>query len=61
VAVMPTVSLHLPREDFMTLVRLHPSILASLYLRAVERDEETKSILTMSTTTMADADEYVLI
>lgn len=61
VAVMPTVSLHLPREDFMTLVRLHPSILASLYLRAVERDEETKSILTMSTTTMADGDEYVLI
>ncbi|MFX7914659.1 cyclic nucleotide-binding domain-containing protein, partial [Acinetobacter baumannii] len=38
VAVTPTVTLHLPREDFMGLIREHPAIVASLYLLAVERD-----------------------
>jgi signal-transduction protein with cAMP-binding, CBS, and nucleotidyltransferase domain len=60
-AVHPTVSLHLPREDFMSLVRDHPAILAGLYLLAVARDEETASVLRTSTTTVAEADEYVLV
>ncbi|MBL8608421.1 MAG: cyclic nucleotide-binding domain-containing protein [Myxococcales bacterium] len=60
-AVHPTVTLHLPREDFMALIRDHPAILAGLYLLAVARDEETKNVLTMSTTTVAEADEYVLV
>ena len=61
VAVVPTVSLHLPREDFMALIRDHPAILAGLYLLAVARDEETNNVLTTSTTTVAEADEYVLV
>lgn len=61
VAVVPTVSLHLPREDFMSLIRDHPAILAGLYLLAAARDEETMNVLTTSTTTVAEADEYVLV
>jgi CRP-like cAMP-binding protein len=59
VAVHPTVTLHLPREDFLDLVRDHPVILAGLYLAAVERDEETTSVLAGSTTNVAD--DYVLV
>jgi cAMP-dependent protein kinase regulator len=62
VAVHPTVTLHLPREDFMGLVREHPAIVASLYLLAVERDEETSSALTGTVeTVVAEADELVLL
>jgi cAMP-dependent protein kinase regulator len=43
--VHPTVTLHLPREEFIGLIRDHPAILAGLYLVAVERDEETTSVL----------------
>jgi cAMP-dependent protein kinase regulator len=60
VAVHPTVTLHLPREDFVDLVRAHPAILAGLYLVAVERDEETSSVLAGSTTTAA-AEDYILV
>lgn len=60
VAVHPTVTLHLPREDFVDLVRDHPAILAGLYLVAVERDEETSSVLAGSTTTAA-AEDYILV
>ncbi len=59
VAVHPTVTLHLPREDFMRLVREHPAILLSLYVMAVERDEETTSVLATSTTSITD--DYVLV
>jgi cAMP-dependent protein kinase regulator len=61
VAVTPTVTLHLPREEFIDLIRAHPGILSGLYLLAVERDEETRSVLTTSTTNMAEADDYVLV
>lgn len=61
VAVHPSVTLHLPREDFLALVKEHPAIVASLYLLAVQRDEETKSALTKTTTTISEADEYVLV
>jgi len=59
VAVHPTVTLHLPREDFLDLIRHHPAILAGLYLAAVERDEETRSVLAGSTTAVAD--DYILV
>lgn len=59
VAVRPTVTLHLPREDFMDLIREHPAILQSLYMLAVERDEETSSVLETSTVNVTD--DYVLV
>jgi cAMP-dependent protein kinase regulator len=59
VAVHPSVTLHLPREDFVDLVRDHPQILAGLYLCAVERDEETSSVLAGSTVSVAE--DYVLV
>lgn len=60
VAVHPTVTLHLPREEFLDLVRDHPAILSGLYLLAVERDEETATALAGSTTAAA-AEDYILV
>jgi len=45
VAVHPTVTLFLPTEEILSLVREHPAILAELYLVAVQRDEETRAIM----------------
>jgi CRP-like cAMP-binding protein len=59
VAVHPTVTLHLPREDFITLIRDHPAILQGLYLMAVKRDEETSGVMETATTSVAE--DYVLI
>jgi cAMP-dependent protein kinase regulator len=59
VAVHPTVTLHLPKEDFLDLIRDHPAILAGLYLCAVQRDEETSSVLTSST--LALTEDYDLV
>lgn len=59
VAVHPTVTLHLPREDFLGLIRDHPAILAGLYFCAVERDEETSSVLAGSTVALAE--DYDLV
>ena len=59
VAVHPTVTLFLPREEFLTLVHDHPAILQSLYLLAVQRDEETSSVLSVSTVNVAE--DYVLV
>ena len=58
-AVHPTVTLHLPREDFLGLVQDHPAILSGLYLCAVERDEETSSVLAGSTVALAE--DYDLV
>jgi CRP-like cAMP-binding protein len=58
-AVHPTVTLHLPREDFLTLIYDHPAILLSLYSLAIRRDDETASVLATSTTNLAD--DYVLV
>jgi len=44
VADHPTVTLHLPSDRFMEIVREHPTLLAQLYELAVIRDEETSSI-----------------
>ncbi len=59
VAVHPTVTLYLPRADFIDLIVQYPAILAGLYLLAIERDEETSTVF--STTTTAVAEDYVLI
>jgi cAMP-dependent protein kinase regulator len=59
IAVHPTVTLHLPRPHFLTLIREHPAILLSLYTLAIERDEETSTVLANSTTNLAD--DYVLL
>lgn len=60
VAVHPTVTLHLPREEFIDLVRDHPAILAGLYLAAVERDEETSKVIAGSTSSLV-AEDFVLV
>jgi hypothetical protein len=57
--VHPTVTLHLPREDFLTLIRDHPAILQGLYMLAVKRDEETSGVLENTTTSVAE--DYVLV
>jgi len=59
VAVHPTVTLFLPREQWVDLVRDHPAILHGLYMMALHRDDETAMVLT---TEPADVvDEYVLV
>jgi CRP-like cAMP-binding protein len=60
VAVHPTVTLHLPREDFLSLIRDHPAILVGLYTLAIARDEETSNVLATSTTNVV-ADDFVLV
>jgi CRP-like cAMP-binding protein len=45
VAVHPTVTLFLPTNELLGLVREHPAILAELYLLAVQRDDETRAIM----------------
>jgi CRP-like cAMP-binding protein len=59
IAVHPTVTLFLPREDFVTLVREHPGILHGLYLTAVNRDDETT--LALDAAPAAVGDDYVLL
>ncbi len=59
VAVHPTVTLHLPREDFLSLIREYPGILLGLYLMAIQRDEETMGVMDNSTTSVAE--DYVLV
>jgi cAMP-dependent protein kinase regulator len=59
IAVHPTVTLFLPREDFMALVHDHPTILHGLYMTAVRRDDETMRALDSSPVALAD--DYVLL
>jgi len=59
VAVHPTVTLFLPREEFVALIREHPAILQSLYILAIERDEETSSVMSVSSVNVAE--DYVLV
>jgi cAMP-dependent protein kinase regulator len=59
VAVHPTVTLHLPREDFVSLIQDHPAILLGLYMLAVKRDEETSSVLANNATSVADEFDLV--
>jgi CRP-like cAMP-binding protein len=59
VAVHPTVTLFLPREDFIALLREYPAILHRLYLLAVQRDDETQTALDGAIASVAD--DYVLL
>ncbi len=58
IASSPTVTLHLPRDRFLDLIKQHPAILGQLYELAIKRDEETSSIVAQEAT---DANDYVLI
>ncbi|HXX67181.1 MAG TPA: cyclic nucleotide-binding domain-containing protein [Polyangiaceae bacterium] len=59
IAVHPTVTLFLPRGEFLELVEAHPSILHGLYMTAVRRDDET--IHALDSAPAAAADDYVLL
>ncbi|HEY8039626.1 MAG TPA: cyclic nucleotide-binding domain-containing protein [Polyangiaceae bacterium] len=59
IAAYPTVTLFLPREEFMALVTDHPAILHGLYMTAVRRDDET--MRAMASAPAAMADDYVLL
>ncbi len=59
IAVHPTVTLFLPREEFLSLVQDHPSILHGLYVTAVRRDDETT--LALDSAPAAVADDAVLL
>jgi CRP-like cAMP-binding protein len=54
VCVHPTITLHLPREDFLSVVRAHPGTLHGLYLLAVERDEETSMVVGNTAISLGD-------
>lgn len=60
VAVHPTITLFLPREDFLDLIQHHPLLLAQLYHLAVHRDDETSSIVAQDAL-LADGDDFVLL
>jgi len=59
IAVHPTVTLFLPRDQFIALIQAHPAILHGLYLTAVRRDDET--MLALDSAPAAPADDYVLL
>jgi CRP-like cAMP-binding protein len=59
IAVHPTVTLFLPREQFLGLIQNHPAILHGLYMTAVRRDDET--MLALDSAPAAIADDYVLL
>lgn len=56
VALHPTVTLYLRRDDFLSLIREYPAILQSLYLSAVTRDEETREVIGNVATNVSAAD-----
>jgi hypothetical protein len=58
VAAHPTITLFLPSEQFMSLIKEHPAILGVLYDLAVKRDAETQSAVGQEST---NADDYVLV
>jgi CRP-like cAMP-binding protein len=45
VATQPTVTLHLPRDQFLEVIDQHPVLLKELYSLAVQRDQRTSSIV----------------
>jgi cAMP-dependent protein kinase regulator len=59
IAVHPTVTLFLPREEFISLIQDHPGVLHGLYMTAVRRDDETT--LALDNAPAAIADDYVLL
>jgi cAMP-dependent protein kinase regulator len=59
IAVHPTVTLFLPRDEFLALITDYASILHGLYITAVRRDDET--MLALDSQPAAVADDYVLV
>jgi CRP-like cAMP-binding protein len=58
VCVHSTITLHLPREEFLSVVRAYPGTLHGLYLLAVERDEETT--LAVGNSAMSVGDDVLI-
>ena len=58
IAAHPTVTLHLPAEEFQAIIKQHPMLLAELYGLAVQRDEETSRIVAQEAT---EAEDFVLL
>jgi cAMP-dependent protein kinase regulator len=58
IAVQPTVSLVLPAERFMSIVKSRPNLLARLYELAVQREDETLTVLGQEA---EDADDLVMV
>ena len=54
VAMLPTVTLHLAREQFLELIHQHPRLLEQLYSLAVHRDQETHTIVARPSTELED-------
>jgi CRP-like cAMP-binding protein len=61
VAVHPTITLFLPRESFMALIREQPLLLAQLYELAVRRDEETAEFVAQEDVMSADAEDVIVV
>jgi cAMP-dependent protein kinase regulator len=59
IAIHPTVTLFLARDEFLSLIQDHPAILHGLYVTALRRDDETA--LALSSAPAAVADDYVLL
>jgi CRP-like cAMP-binding protein len=59
IAVHPTVTLFLPRDQFLALIQDHPGILHGLYMTAVRRDDETTRALDSAPAALAD--DYILL
>jgi len=57
-ALSPTVALLLRRDAFQEVVREHPTLLRDLYELAVERDEETRSVVAQQA---LDASDLVIV
>jgi CRP-like cAMP-binding protein len=57
VADCPSVTLHLAATEFLAVIKQHPALLAELYTLAVERTEETRSLLAQQA---QDASDLVL-
>lgn len=58
VAHHPTVTLFLPREKLMMLVKAHPKVFVDLYELAVKRDEETA---TMASEEATETEDFVIV
>ncbi|HYQ44876.1 MAG TPA: cyclic nucleotide-binding domain-containing protein [Polyangiaceae bacterium] len=58
IAHHPTVTLFLPRERLMDLVKSHPKVFSDLYELAVKRDEETTQMVSEEAT---ETDDFVIV
>ena len=58
IAHHPTVTLFLPRERLMELVKAHPKVFVELYELAVKRDEETSH---MASEEASETDDFVIV